>query len=61
MLLILLYYGKKCEFTAEAPLDAKNLKLGVKLTAKVHQIRTHGLVLDLGGDIRGMYRFEVSE
>ncbi|KAL6551473.1 Polyribonucleotide nucleotidyltransferase 2, mitochondrial [Orobanche gracilis] len=50
--------NSKGEFTADAPLNAKNLKLGVKLTAKVHQIRTHGLVLDLGGDIRGMYRFE---
>lgn len=43
---------------AEAPLDAKNLKLGMELTAKVHQIRAHGLVLDLGSDIRAMYRFE---
>ncbi|KAH6830477.1 polyribonucleotide nucleotidyltransferase [Perilla frutescens var. hirtella] len=43
---------------AEAPLDAKNLKLGMELTAKVHQIRAHGLVLDLGSDLRGMYRFE---
>ncbi|KAL6520229.1 Polyribonucleotide nucleotidyltransferase 2, mitochondrial [Orobanche minor] len=50
--------NSKGEFTDEAPLNAKNLKLGAKLTAKVHQIRTHGLVLDLGGDIRGMYRFE---
>lgn len=38
--------------------SAKNLKLGMKLNAKVYQIRTHGLVLDLGGGIRGMYRFE---
>ncbi|KAK6129340.1 hypothetical protein DH2020_036913 [Rehmannia glutinosa] len=43
---------------AEAPLDAKKLKLGMELTAKVHQIRAHGLVLDLGGSVRGMYRFE---
>ncbi|KAH6788311.1 polyribonucleotide nucleotidyltransferase [Perilla frutescens var. frutescens] len=43
---------------AEAPLDAKTLKLGMELTAKVHQIRAHGLVLDLGSDLRGMYRFE---
>ncbi|GFP98947.1 polyribonucleotide nucleotidyltransferase 2 mitochondrial [Phtheirospermum japonicum] len=42
----------------EAPLDAKKMKLGMKLTAKVHQIRAHGLVLDLGGGIRAMYRFE---
>ncbi|KAL3629196.1 Polyribonucleotide nucleotidyltransferase 2, mitochondrial [Castilleja foliolosa] len=44
--------------TGEAPLDAKKLKIGTKLTAKVHQIRAHGLVLDLGGGIHGMYRFE---
>ncbi|KAL2335714.1 hypothetical protein Fmac_016927 [Flemingia macrophylla] len=37
---------------------AKDLKLGTKITAKVYQIRAHGLVLDLGGGIRGMYRFE---
>ncbi|XP_051116984.1 polyribonucleotide nucleotidyltransferase 2, mitochondrial isoform X2 [Andrographis paniculata] len=40
------------------PADAKKLKIGMEVTAKVHQIRTHGLVLDLGGDVRGMYRFE---
>ncbi|PIN21833.1 putative RNA-binding polyribonucleotide nucleotidyltransferase [Handroanthus impetiginosus] len=43
---------------AKAPVDATKLKLGMELTAKVHQIRAHGLVLDLGGGIRGMYRFE---
>ncbi|KAF7818445.1 polyribonucleotide nucleotidyltransferase 2, mitochondrial [Senna tora] len=37
---------------------AKNMKIGVKVTAKVDQIRAHGLVLDLGGGLRGMYRFE---
>ncbi|KAL1537109.1 polyribonucleotide nucleotidyltransferase [Salvia divinorum] len=42
----------------DAPLDAKKLKIGTELTAKVHQIRAHGLVLDCGSDIRGMYRFE---
>ncbi|KAL8532702.1 hypothetical protein ACS0TY_009060 [Phlomoides rotata] len=42
----------------EAPLDVKKLKIGMELTAKVHQIRAHGLVLDLGGSNRGMYRFE---
>ncbi|CAH9125235.1 unnamed protein product [Cuscuta epithymum] len=40
------------------PLKANTLKLGMKLTAKVHQIRKLGLVLDLGGGVRGMYRFE---
>ncbi|KAL0331947.1 UNVERIFIED_CONTAM: Polyribonucleotide nucleotidyltransferase 2, mitochondrial [Sesamum calycinum] len=42
----------------EFPMDAKKLKLGMEVTAKVHQIRAHGLVLDLGGGIRGMFRFE---
>ncbi|KAG6398216.1 hypothetical protein SASPL_139671 [Salvia splendens] len=45
---------------ADAPLDAKKLKIGTELTAKVQQIRAHGLVLDCGSDIRGMYRFEVN-
>ncbi|KAL0344017.1 UNVERIFIED_CONTAM: Polyribonucleotide nucleotidyltransferase 2, mitochondrial [Sesamum angustifolium] len=42
----------------EVPMDAKKVKLGMEVTAKVHQIRAHGLVLDLGGGIRGMFRFE---
>ncbi|XP_004304642.1 PREDICTED: polyribonucleotide nucleotidyltransferase 2, mitochondrial [Fragaria vesca subsp. vesca] len=37
---------------------ARSLKLGTKVTAKVYQVRTGGLVLDLGGGLRGMYRFE---
>lgn len=37
----------------------KDLILGKEVTAKVYQIRAHGLVLDLGGGVRGMYRFEV--
>ncbi|KAL2453977.1 Polyribonucleotide nucleotidyltransferase 2 [Abeliophyllum distichum] len=45
--------------TAEAPLSVKKLKLGTEITAKVHQVRARGLVLDLGGGIRGMYRFEI--
>ncbi|KAI9078072.1 hypothetical protein K1719_039997 [Acacia pycnantha] len=36
----------------------KAMKLGTKVTANVDQIRAHGLVLDLGGGLRGMYRFE---
>lgn len=44
---------------AEAIVSAKNLKLGTKVAAKVYQVRARGLVLDLGGGIRGMYRFEV--
>ncbi|EYU44773.1 hypothetical protein ABFS82_08G009600 [Erythranthe guttata] len=43
---------------AKSCIDAKTLKIGMELTGKVHQIRAHGLVLDLGGDLRGMYRFE---
>ena len=38
---------------------AKSLKLGSKVTAKIYQVRAHGLVLDLGGGLRGMHRFEV--
>ncbi|KAL6960569.1 Polyribonucleotide nucleotidyltransferase 2, mitochondrial [Sarracenia purpurea var. burkii] len=41
-------------------INTKDLKLGMKVTAKVHQIRARGLVLDLGGGIRGMYRFVAS-
>ncbi|KAG7985656.1 hypothetical protein I3843_03G037800 [Carya illinoinensis] len=47
---------KEDEF--EASISVKNLKIGTKLIAKVYQIRTRGLVLDLGGGLRGMYRFE---
>ncbi|KAF5183338.1 Polyribonucleotide nucleotidyltransferase, partial [Thalictrum thalictroides] len=39
-------------------ISAKSLKLGDKLDATVYQIRAHGIVLDLGGGIRGMHRFE---
>lgn len=49
----------KYETTAEAPVNAKKLKIGTKLTAKVHQVRAPGLVFDCGGELRGMYRFEV--
>lgn len=38
---------------------AKPLKLGDRVTAKVYQVRAHGLVLDLGGGVKGMYKFEV--
>ncbi|KAJ8546348.1 hypothetical protein K7X08_018931 [Anisodus acutangulus] len=44
--------------TSETPMSANKLKLGMKVTAKVHQIRALGLVLDLGCGIQGMYRFE---
>ncbi|CAL1380797.1 unnamed protein product [Linum trigynum] len=46
------------ESKGKGPISAKNLKLGTTVTAKVHQIRALGLVLDLGGGVRGMYRFE---
>ncbi|KAL3720275.1 hypothetical protein ACJRO7_005152 [Eucalyptus globulus] len=45
------------ETEKEAP-TAKNLKLGMRVTAKVHKVLGRGLVLDLGNGVRGMYRFE---
>ncbi|KAL5540637.1 hypothetical protein UlMin_043212 [Ulmus minor] len=48
------------EAEVEGPITARNLKLGTKVTATVCQIRTRGLVLDLGGGLRGMYRFETN-
>ncbi|CAI0406268.1 unnamed protein product [Linum tenue] len=48
----------KDETKAKGPISAKNLKLGTTVTAKVHQIRALGLVLDLGGGVRGMYRLK---
>ncbi|KAF8010963.1 hypothetical protein BT93_J1559 [Corymbia citriodora subsp. variegata] len=45
------------ETEKEAP-TAKNLKLGMRITAKVHKVLGRGLVLDLGNGVRGMYRFE---
>ena len=47
------------EKEARNQLSPETLKLGTKVTARVHQVRALGLVLDLGGGIRGMYRFEV--
>ncbi|CAN1853276.1 Polyribonucleotide nucleotidyltransferase 2, mitochondrial [Linum perenne] len=46
------------EVKGKAPISAKTLKIGTTVTARVHQIRARGLVLDLGGGVRGMYRFE---
>lgn len=43
--------------SVENPVTAEKLKIGTETVAKVFQIRTHGLVLDLGDGIRGMYRF----
>jgi hypothetical protein len=42
-----------------AKVNAKDLRLGTKVNAKVYQICAHGLVLDLAGGVRGMYHFEV--
>lgn len=41
-------------------ISAKSLRLGDRLMATVYKIRAHGLVLELGGGIRGMYRFEAN-
>ncbi|EXC20316.1 Polyribonucleotide nucleotidyltransferase [Morus notabilis] len=49
------------EAETRTTISAKSLKLGTKVTAKVFQVRTNGLILDLGGDIRGMYLFESNE
>lgn len=49
------------EAETRTTISAKSLKLGTKVTAKVFQVRTNGLILDLGGDIRGMHLFEVYE
>ncbi|CAL0317284.1 unnamed protein product [Lupinus luteus] len=42
----------------KATVTAKDLTLGTKVTAKVYQVCAHGLVLELGGGLRGMYRFK---
>ncbi|KAK1438824.1 hypothetical protein QVD17_04635 [Tagetes erecta] len=54
----ILLYLEDQERKVEGRIDAKKLKLGMKVTAKVLQIRSRGLVLDLGGGIHGMHRFE---
>ncbi|TYJ17156.1 hypothetical protein E1A91_A09G032500v1 [Gossypium mustelinum] len=46
------------ETGGNTPVTPQKLKLGTKVTAKIYQIRARGLVLDLGGGIRGMYKFE---
>ncbi|WJX65274.1 polyribonucleotide nucleotidyltransferase [Trifolium repens] len=48
------------EGKGNAPLSAKDLKLGTKVNAKVYQICEPGLVLDLDG-IRGMYHFKEND
>lgn len=47
------------EEDTESKVTTRNLKLGTTTNAKVYQVRAHGLVLDLGNGIHGMYRFEV--
>ncbi|TYI63686.1 hypothetical protein E1A91_D09G033700v1 [Gossypium mustelinum] len=47
------------ETGGKTPVTPQKLKLGTKVTAKIYQIRARGLVLDLGGGIRGMYKFEM--
>ncbi|PKU67843.1 polyribonucleotide nucleotidyltransferase 2, mitochondrial isoform X1 [Dendrobium catenatum] len=39
--------------------NANSLKLGDRFTAKIYQIRARGLVLEVAGGVRGMYKFEV--
>lgn len=53
--------SKKTEKSSSfAKASASKLKLGDRITAKVYQIRAHGLVLDVAGGMRGMYKFEVN-
>lgn len=40
-------------------LSSGQMKIGDVVTAKVHQIRAHGLVLQLSDGERGMYKFQV--
>ncbi|KAK8960926.1 hypothetical protein KSP40_PGU000596 [Platanthera guangdongensis] len=51
---------KKTKFSSFTKVSASKLKLGDRITAKVYQIRAHGLVLDVAGGVRGMYKFEVN-
>ncbi|QCD95261.1 polyribonucleotide nucleotidyltransferase [Vigna unguiculata] len=46
------------EYKDKVSVTAKDVEVGTKVTAKIYQIRAHGLVLDLGGGVRGVYRFE---
>ncbi|EPS73358.1 hypothetical protein M569_01398 [Genlisea aurea] len=50
--------GEKRKSKESAAAADKKLKIGTIVTSRVRQVRQHGLVLDLGGGIRGMYRFE---
>jgi len=42
-----------------ASVSTRKLKIGTEMTATVDHVRALGLVLDLGGEIRGMYIFQV--
>ncbi|EOA22483.1 hypothetical protein CARUB_v10003135mg [Capsella rubella] len=44
-----------------ALVSTRKLKIGTEMMAKVVQTRELGLVLDLGGGIRGMYKFEAGD
>lgn len=41
-----------------ASVSTRKLKIGTEMTATVDHVRALGLVLDLGGEIRGMYIFQ---
>lgn len=50
---------KNNKVEVESSTTTRNLKIGMKVRAKIYQVRARGLVLDLGEGVRGMYRFEV--
>ena len=60
MISVLTWKDVKPKTDSTTKVHAGSLKLGDSVTAKVHQIRAHGLVIELGGGLRGMYKFEVS-
>lgn len=49
---------KNNKVEVESSTTTRNLKIGMKVRAKIYQVRARGLVLDLGEGVRGMYRFE---
>ncbi|KAL0927966.1 hypothetical protein M5K25_002194 [Dendrobium thyrsiflorum] len=49
----------KSKSSSVTSVNAKSLKLGDRFTAKIYQIRARGLVLEVAGGVRGMYKFEV--
>ncbi|XP_020589440.1 polyribonucleotide nucleotidyltransferase 2, mitochondrial isoform X2 [Phalaenopsis equestris] len=50
----------KTKLSSVTNVKISSLKLGDRFTAKIYQIRAHGLVLELAGGVRGMYKFEVN-